>query len=290
MAAVLSSFHNRSNVSTATLLHPSNPKILVAAHRGVWNDAPENSIAALNAAIEQGADIVELDVRATRDGALVLLHDATLERTSSVHGAVAGLNFNEVRGANLRPRDGGTHTPVNESLPTLTRALEVARDRVIVNIDVKDTALADRVAQTVIAAGMADQVFVKADITEQRHVDEVRASPFFGRIAFVPIMQARPGCFVQDLRWLEVLGCPMYEVAFTNVDDLETGRDELRRQGARLWVNTIDCSHSLDFNDSRAQIDPDAVWGRLLDLGVGAIQTDIVSNLTHYIRSHERTL
>ena len=65
------------------------------------------------------------------------------------------------------------------------------------------------------------------------------------------------------LRWLEPLGCPMYEVGF---------------------------SHSLDFNDTRAKVDPDAVWGRLLDVGVGAIQTDIVDTLTQYICLNRRTL
>jgi len=269
-----------SSVSTAALLGPSNSQVLVAAHRGAWREAPENSIAALNDAIAQGADIVELDVRSTRDGALVLLHDATLDRTTSAQGAVARLDYAQVREAWLRPRDGGVaQAPGVAPLPTL----EAARDRVVVNIDVKDPSLADRVAQAVIAAGMADQVFVKASISVQRHVDLVRASPFFGKVAFVPMMQARPGLFAQDLRWLEPLGCPMYEVGFSDIADLEAGRDELRRQGARLWVNTIDCSHNLDFNDTHALVDPHAVWGRLLQAGVGAIQTDIVADLVGYL-------
>jgi glycerophosphoryl diester phosphodiesterase len=283
-------FPQRDQVTTSELLDLSNPKILVAAHRGVWNTAPENSIASLLAAIEQGADIVELDVRSTRDDVLVVMHDATLDRTSNVQGRVSELNFSDIRQARLKPSNGGPRTASDERLPTLAQVLEVARDRSIVNIDVKDTTAADRVAQAVIAAGMADQVFVKADIQDQRDVDAVRASPFFGRVAFVPMMRARVGHFAEDLRWLAPLGCPMYEVAFDDVNELEAGRNELKRQGARLWVNTIDCSYSLDFNDTRAQRDPDGVWGRLLDLGVGAIQTDIVGTLTQYICSCGRTL
>ncbi|MGJ7505318.1 MULTISPECIES: glycerophosphodiester phosphodiesterase family protein [unclassified Variovorax] len=279
-----------SCISTTALIGPSNPRVLVAAHRGAWRELPENSISALDDAIAQGADIIELDVRATRDDVLVLLHDPTLERTTTGRGAVAALDFDQVRRARLKPRDGGSAlVPTHERLPTLASALEAARDRVVVNIDVKDTLMADHVAQAVIAAGMADQVFVKATITEQRHVDQVRASPFFGRIAFVPMMQARPGRFAEDLRWLEPLGCLMYEVGFADLADLEAGRDELRRQGARLWVNTIDCSHSLDFNDTHALQDADAVWGRLLDIGVGAIQTDVVPDLVAYLaRSKHR--
>lgn len=66
----------------------------------------------------------------------------------------------------------------------LASALDAVRGRVTVNIDVKDMQMANHVAQAVIAAGMADQVFVKATITELRHVDEVRVS-FFWPQAFV---------------------------------------------------------------------------------------------------------
>lgn len=285
MSAPLRTSERNSIITVNELVRMSNPKILVAAHRGVWHEAPENSIAAIRQAIEQGADIVELDVRSTRDGVLVIMHDASLDRTSARQGKIAELEFSAIRHTKLKPSDGGARLPIDEHLPTLAQALEVARDRVVINVDVKDAKAFDRVAVAVIAAGMADQVFFKADILGPQDVAVIRATPSFGRVPFVPMMRARPGQFAQDLRWLEPLGCPMVEVAFEDVKDLAAGRDELRRLGARLWVNTINCSHSLDFNDSRAQIDPDAVWGHLIDMGVGAIQTDLVAALEHYIRT-----
>jgi glycerophosphoryl diester phosphodiesterase len=80
----------------------------------------------------------------------------------------------------------------------------------------------------------------------------------------------------------------MYEVSFSALDDLREGLDELRRQDARLWINTINCSHSADYNDRRALQDPDAVWGALLECSVGAIQTDEVPMLSAYLAKRLR--
>lgn len=273
-----------SLLSIAELLHPRNARVLVAAHRGAWSWAPENSLAAIDEAVAHGADIVECDVRATRDDVLVLLHDSTVDRMATLSGKVAELSWAELRQARLKAGAGGTAAAVTSlRLATLSEALECARDRIVVNIDTKVAALADRVAQAVISAGMADQVFVKASIDKPADVDAVRASPFFGRVPFVPMMKAQPGMLTGDLQRLEPLGCPMFEVEFADLGDLLAARSELARLQARLWVNTIQVSHSLDLNDRRALADPDAVWGALLEAGVGAIQTDAVADLVHYL-------
>jgi glycerophosphoryl diester phosphodiesterase len=266
------------------LLHPSNPRVLVAAHRGAWRWAPENSIPAIDEAVALGADIVELDVRASADGVLVLMHDATLDRMTTLQGAVKDTPYAHLREARLRGSDGGPdHAVTTHAVPTLSQALEAARDRIAVNIDTKDPVLADRIAQLVVVAGLCEQVFVKATVTAPEHLGHITASPYFGRVPFVPMTQAVPGRFVQDLQWMQALACPMYEVGFNDLDTLAGGISLLRQQQARLWVNTIDCSHSLDFNDSHARNRPDAVWGRLVDLGVGAIQTDDVDLLVSYL-------
>lgn len=270
--------------SLRDLLHTSNGCTLIAAHRGFWRAAPENSLAALRAAIDEGADIVELDVRATSDGVLVLLHDPTLDRTSSASGRVADTHFSALRGAVLKMGSGtGQPLVAGELLPTLSQALEVARDRIAVNLDIKATAQTEAISRLVIASGMAAQVFVKAQIDSEADVARIRAHPLFGRVAFVPMIHARPGQFIGQLRSIAPLRPPMYEVSFAALDDLREGLPELRRQGARLWVNTIEASYSADFHDRRALQDPDGVWGALLDCGVGAIQTDEVRLLCAYL-------
>jgi glycerophosphoryl diester phosphodiesterase len=71
----------------------------VIAHRGASAYAPENTLPAFELAVEQGADAFELDVRLTRDGAAVVLHDATLERTTSLTGPVRARTLAELRAA-----------------------------------------------------------------------------------------------------------------------------------------------------------------------------------------------
>ena len=72
-------------------------KVYVAAHRGWYAKYPENTVPAFRAAVELGVDQVETDVRVTADGELVLIHDATLDRTTNGTGKVIDMTFEELR-------------------------------------------------------------------------------------------------------------------------------------------------------------------------------------------------
>ena len=82
---------------------------LVIAHRGSSAEAPENTLLAFEAAVRRGADAVELDVRLTADGAPVVIHDATLDRTTDRSGPVAALTLAELRAVDEVP-----HRPIAE--------------------------------------------------------------------------------------------------------------------------------------------------------------------------------
>jgi glycerophosphoryl diester phosphodiesterase len=155
----------------------------------------------------------------------------------------------------------------------------------LLNIDIKTGDLADQVADVVIAAGMADQVVMKHDIASDADLRWAQARRFAGRIPFMPKMSVRPGRFAEDLARLAPLRPPMVEVVFQDLADLEAARAQLDALDIRVWVNTLDVFHCLDLNDSRALADPDAVWGRLVRAGVGAIQTDESERLVAYLGS-----
>ncbi len=257
------------------LLSRANPDILTIAHRGVWSAAPENSLTSIRAAVELGVEFVELDTQATADGQLVLMHDSTLDRTTSGKGVVGTSSFAAVRDARLRAGAGGeTATLTDERVPTLEEALEEARERVFVNIDTKFPHELPLVIATVRRLGVEDNVIIKSDIEPQSGSFAVRDADWFGSIPYMPMFRVRPGKFAEDLRLIEPLHVPMVEVKFIDIADLAAGREELERQNIRLWINTLDVSHNQDFNDSRALKDPEAVWGALVSAGVGAIQTD----------------
>src|SRR6266850_146761 len=98
---------------------PAVPIPLVIAHRGDSAHRPENTLAAFAAALEIGAAIAEFDVHLTRDGEVVVIHDATLDRTTNGHGAVRNMTLAEIRrfSAGYPARFGSTYT--GERVPTL---------------------------------------------------------------------------------------------------------------------------------------------------------------------------
>ena len=79
-----------------------HPNILTVAHRGVWSTAPENSIGAIEAAIQLGVEMVELDTQSTVDGLLVHMHDETLDRTTTGTGPVETIAYDHLRRLRLR--------------------------------------------------------------------------------------------------------------------------------------------------------------------------------------------
>ncbi len=263
------------NADIYDLLSRTNPNILTIAHRGLWSAAPENSLAAIRAAAELGVEFVEIDTQATADGHLVVIHDKTLDRTTSAKGVVGASSFATIREARLRAGAGGEMTALtDERIPTLEEALEEARGRVFVNIDTKFPRELPQVIAAVRRLGAEDHVIIKSDVEPQSGSFPVLDADWFGSIPHMPMFRVRPGKITEDLRMIEPLNAPMIEVKFTDIADLAAGREELERQNIRLWINTLDVSYNLDFSDSRALSDPEGVWGTLVDAGVGAIQTD----------------
>ena len=106
---------------------PQPERIAVIAHRAAHIRNPENSLSSIRAAIELGADYVELDVRTTLDGRLVLMHDATVDRTTNGNGAVAQMTFKQVGALKLG----------HEHVPTFEEALDIAHGKIDIYVDAK---------------------------------------------------------------------------------------------------------------------------------------------------------
>lgn len=108
-------------------------------HRGTGptapgNPYPENSIPAFLAAINEGADGVELDARLTSDGQVIVMHDDTLDRTTDCTGCVSAMTFDEVRACRLLDGDGN---PTDESPPDLLEVYAAVFGNSLVNIEMK---------------------------------------------------------------------------------------------------------------------------------------------------------
>ncbi|WP_246199869.1 glycerophosphodiester phosphodiesterase [Arthrobacter zhaoguopingii] len=127
-------------------------KIHVIAHRGASADAPENTLPAIDLAVDHGADFVEIDVRRTLDGELVVIHDSTLQRTTDVLRLYPGRARYDVAGftlAEIRSLDAGSWFGpafAGERVPTLREVLAALAGRAGLLLEVKDPGSAPGIA------------------------------------------------------------------------------------------------------------------------------------------------
>ena len=109
---------------------------LVTAHAACKGHAPENTLAGIHAALRLGADAIEIDVHCTRDAVPVLLHDATVDRTTDGTGAIAALSLRQAR--RLRLRSGqGLDAGGGERIPTLREVLDAVAGKALLVLEIK---------------------------------------------------------------------------------------------------------------------------------------------------------
>lgn len=156
-----------SAVTTEELAAAAQGVERIAAHRGAMLDRPENTIAAIERAIEAGATAVEIDIRTSRDGTLVLMHDAKVDRTTNGTGRVNKLSWNELAALDA----GSWFSPeyAAQRVPSLDQILKVCRGRIDVQLDLKEEgeAYADRIAACVKAHGEPTRMMVAVRSVEQ---------------------------------------------------------------------------------------------------------------------------
>lgn len=128
--------------------------IVRIAHRGASAEAPENTLCALRRALEIGVDAIEVDVRLTQDGVPVLMHDATVDRTTDGRGPVSALSFEALRRLDAGRWKGEAFA--GEPVPTLVEALKVVQGRAVLVIEVKHPTPIEPVLEAIAQAGAED--------------------------------------------------------------------------------------------------------------------------------------
>ena len=157
----------------------------IVAHRGASSDRPENTLSALQRAIELKATAVEIDVRTSKDGTLFLLHDAKLDRTTDGTGVATELTMSQ-----LKQLDAGSSFNkeyAGERIPTLGEALQLCRGKINVLLDLKEqgTAYAEAVAKTVREQGDPRQTIVGVRSVEQAQLFR-KLLPKAQQLGFIP--------------------------------------------------------------------------------------------------------
>lgn len=257
-----------------------NKEIIVVAHRGDWRNAPENSLQAIQNCIEMGVDMVEIDIRETKDGQLVLMHDESVDRTTNGKGYVKKMTLAELK--ELRLIDGlGVET--SHQIPTLEEALLVAKDRILVNLD-KSYKIFDKCYAVMEKTGTLSQVVIKG--TKTRKEVEREFGEYLDKVYFMPILplpKTNAKQIVDD--YLD----NRLPVAFEFVLPKDTIGlisyfNDIRAKGASVWVNALWPHHNGGHDDEKAAQDP-TVYDWFIDNHIDIIQTDRPQLLLNYLRS-----
>lgn len=258
--------------------HSSDAPLMIAAHRAQWRVAPENSIAAIEAAIADGAEIIELDIRRTKDGHPVLMHDTTVDRTTNGTGAVADLTLAQIEELRLKKGLGGAQAPLTDHrVPTLEEAMAVLRGRAFINLD-KGWPIREDIYRVLKETDTVDHGLFKSTAP----VDEVDA--FMAAHADAHYMHVVDdanatsiGTFAEE---------PVaYEIVFDKLTDAQAQPDVLAgiQKTSRVWINSMWESLDAGMTDEASLRDENLGWKRLVDeFGASMIQTDNVDALDYW--------
>ena len=264
------------------IVDATNNEVLVVAHRGDWRYAPENSLAAIAHSIEQGADVVELDVQKTKDGKLILMHDATLDRTTTGTGRVCDWTLDSIKTLFLR---NGAALRTKHRVPTLEEALMLVKGKVMVNLD-KAYPIFDEIYPLLKKTGTVRQVVMKGG----NSVEEVKQDlgKYLDEILYMPVIQIDAPDGIRKIKEFEEALKPVaFELVFAS-DTCKAPKvaREMLKGKSRIWYNTLWDTLAGGYDDDKSLEDPDAGYGFLIDqLGATMIQTDRTAFLLEYLKS-----
>jgi glycerophosphoryl diester phosphodiesterase len=222
--------------------------VVVVAHRGAHKTVPENTLASLEKAIELGADYVELDVRRTKDGVLVLMHDASVNRMTDGKGKIEDLTIEEIRKLHIRAKAVATD---GQRMATFDEFLERAKGRMKLYVDHKKAPPSEVLALIEKHGMLKDVVVYNGSIATLREYKRLAPSVWImpGHPRSVEAIEA----LARELK-PETLDGSIREWTLPEVE-------AAHKAGCQVWV------------DNMGQDNP-AGTKRAVEMGVDAIQTD----------------
>jgi glycerophosphoryl diester phosphodiesterase len=237
----------------------AQPRQIVAiAHRGEHLHHPENTLPAYQEAIRAGADYFEVDVRTTSDGKLVLSHDGAVARRTNGRGDIGKMTFDEVRaldaGVKSGPEFAGT------KVPTFDEALDLARGKIGIYVDVKQASAQDLVKH-IEEHGMVDHVVIYTGLSEGKDIQKLNP-----KLKIMP----EAGTVEGAKHLIERLHPPV--MAFDEADFTPEVIRVAKEANAKVYVDRL------------GKADNQAGWQSAIDAGADGIQTDHPAELVKYLR------
>lgn len=269
----------------SNLLNDDNHSVLVVSHRADWRNAPENSLQAIKNCIAMGIDMVEIDLKKTKDGRLILMHDKTIDRTTTGKGKPEDYTLTELR--QFRLRNGAGHK-TDHVIPTFEEVMTLCKGEIFVNVDkgydyFKDTyAILEK-------TGTVQQCIMKASLSYEQVLKE--NGEVLEKMIFMPVVNLhKDGAEAIIDGYMKNLKPVAYELVFDN-DGAEVQRliKKVRDSGAKIFINSLWSELCGGHYDDRAveQKEPDESWGWIVGQGAKLIQTDRPQQLLNYLRERK---
>lgn len=262
-------------------LTDSFAKPAIVAHRGDWQNAPENSLRAIQKAATQGIEIAEIDIRKSGDGVFFLMHDDTLKRTAGRPEQCEDLSWEDLSRIPLYDRDGSGDL-TQDTIPSLAQALEVARGKIYLDIDVKNFEHMAEVAKLIAEAEMTNHVDIKVPVQSRAEAEGLRQLEEQYGVMVMPKTRFLGETADEQIALLAEIGAAVVETKFSELEVITSRQEQFHAAGIAVWVNTLDPVACCDLTDTRAVQDPDEIWGKLMQAGVSIFQTDALAELVAY--------
>ena len=218
-------------------LHEKGPHkyAMIIAHRGDWRYAPENSIRGFENCIRSGFDAIEVDVRMTKDSVLVIMHDETINRTTTGKGKVSDLTLEEIKKYKLK-------TPTNyvsdQTVPTFEEILELSKGKILIYVD-KWQNHKEAVLEVVHKHGMDRQILLAG--TTNMESDAYKLVQQYPEVNYVPFLQCNGKDDEIRFENLQKNMNPIgYYIAFpSDTMSILNKTKDYSKSGQRLWVDTL---------------------------------------------------
>ncbi len=258
-------------------------KVLVTAHRGDWRNEPENSLKAFQSAAAMGADLVELDLKKTKDGEIVIMHDATIDRSTNGKGQPADYTLQEIKNFRLK---NGLGRVTNNQIPTLKEVmLALKTSGVKVNLD-KSFPFYHEAFAILQETGTLPQAVFKAEVpfdTLKKKYPEM-----IGKIIYMPVVNLdKPDAKKIISDYLKNMKPYAFELNFTrDTSAILHDNNFITKTGSRVWINSLWASLNGGHDDDKAVEEGNIKdsWEWILNCHATIIQTDRPKQLLEYLR------
>lgn len=274
-----------SSIDARQFDFPSSNYVMVGAHRagGFKHGAPENSLSAIQHALDLGVDIIEIDIRLTLDHELVVLHDKTLERTTNGKGKVSHHKLKDIKKLFLKDTNGNLTT---ERVPTLKEVLEYIGDKAIVFID-KAEFLLGYVSPILVETKTVRNALFMDFIAYEEAVDKYKGLLKYSY--YIPgVHDSNPNLenYISEFEKGFNPNPSSFAFWFKNENSIALSLiKNASNSKIPVWISTTSNNQCAGHTDEVSMSNPDNGWGWVLNKGANIIFTDEPKALIDYLKS-----